>query len=153
MSNVVIWVHVVWGTKNRYPFLKQPYRDQIIKHIKSNGWSKSLYLRSVNGHVDHLHCLAALGTEMNLSKLVMLIKGESSFWINKQNIFPMKFEWAHEYYARSVCESHVWMVDQYIKNQEAHHNKITWEDELADFLKMYDANSTLSSPDIFPPIP
>lgn len=140
MANVIIWVHVVWGTKNRYPFLNQPNRDQIINHIKSNSRSKSIYLRSINGYVDHLHALVGLGTEMNLAKLVMLIKGESSFWINKQNMFPMKFEWAHEYYARSICESHVWKVDQYIKNQETHHNKTSWEDELTEFLKEYNSN-------------
>jgi putative transposase len=84
MSNVHIWVHVVWGTHCRRPYLQQPFREQIIRHIQENSQSKGILLNGINGYVDHLHCLVDLPREMTISKLVMLLKGESSFWVNKQ---------------------------------------------------------------------
>ena len=52
---------------------------------------------------------------------MQMIKGESSYWINKNSLVRCKFEWADEYYGVSVSESHVVRVREYIKNQEEHH--------------------------------
>ncbi len=49
---------------------------------------------------------------------MQLIKGESSFWVNKEKIFISKFEWADEYYAVSVSESQLQKVKDYIENQQ-----------------------------------
>jgi len=46
---------------------------------------------------------------------MQLIKGESSFWINKNNLTKTNFEWADEYYAVSISESHINKVRDYIK--------------------------------------
>ena len=54
---------------------------------------------------------------------MQLIKGESSFWINRNEFIKNKFEWADEYFAVSISESHVNKVREYIKNQEEHHRK------------------------------
>ena len=66
-----------------------------------------------------------------------LIKGESSFWINKNNLVKSKFEWADKYFAISVSESMVNKVRDYIKNQEEHHKKVTWTQEYETFIKKY----------------
>jgi REP element-mobilizing transposase RayT len=68
---------------------------------------------------------------------MQLIKGESSFWINKNRITSTKFEWADEYFAVSVSESHVKRVRGYINNQEIHHRKMTWEEEYTKFIEKY----------------
>jgi REP element-mobilizing transposase RayT len=68
---------------------------------------------------------------------MQLIKGESSFWINKNHIVKNKFSWAVEYYAVSVSESHVPRIRNYIRNQESHHRKITWEAETDEFMTKY----------------
>jgi REP element-mobilizing transposase RayT len=65
------------------------------------------------------------------------IKGESSFWINKQNVMPFKFNWQDDYFAVSVSHSHVNKVRAYIKNQDEHHKKVTWDEEVDLFLKKY----------------
>jgi REP element-mobilizing transposase RayT len=65
----------------------------------------------------------------------MLIKGESSFWINKQKLIPHKFEWQDEYFAASVGYSSIENVRRYIANQEEHHKKITFADEYKMFLE------------------
>ena len=109
------------GTKRRQPFLTKGVRLKIIRHIFENAKVKGIYIDRLNGYTDHLHCLFALNADMSVSKVVQLIKGESSFWINKQKITPAKFEWANDYYAASVSESLVNNVRMYIDHQEQHH--------------------------------
>lgn len=64
-----------------------------------------------------------------------LIKGESSYWINKNKLTQEKFEWQDEYYAASVSESLLDRVREYIKNQEEHHSKSTFRDECDEFIE------------------
>jgi REP element-mobilizing transposase RayT len=65
---------------------------------------------------------------------MQLIKGESSFWVNKQNIITQKFEWQDEYIGLSVSESAIEKVRQYIANQEQHHLKKSYDQEYLEFL-------------------
>ena len=85
MSLVRIWLHCVWGTKRREPLLNQNNQSAIINHIKTNAKDKGIYIDRMNGHHDHLHCIISLNSEQNISKVMNLIKGESSHWINKNN--------------------------------------------------------------------
>jgi REP element-mobilizing transposase RayT len=71
---------------------------------------------------------------------MQLIKGESSFWINRSKLIKTGFEWADEYYGASVSESHLDVVRDYIKNQEEHHRIKTWEEECDEFLTRYGFN-------------
>lgn len=68
---------------------------------------------------------------------MQLIKGESSFWINKNKFTEPKFEWADEYFAVSVSESIVDKVRKYIDGQEEHHKKLTFAQEYYEFIKTY----------------
>ena len=135
MAYVKIWIHAVWGTKNRQPVLSKERRNEMFLHIRENARQKEIYIDSLNGYVDHVHCLLALNADMSISKAIGLIKGESSFWVNKQKLFPQKFEWADEYYAASVSDSVVEKVRNYIDNQEEHHRTKTFSEEYSEFLR------------------
>src|SRR4051812_272584 len=117
MSFVKIWVHLVFSTKNREPWLKDEIRYKVHKHIIQNCKDKKIFLQTINGYTDHLHCLISLGKDQSISKIAQLIKGESSSWINKNNIMSEKFSWQDDYFAVSVSESQVDIVVRYIKNQ------------------------------------
>lgn len=134
-------IHAVWGTKNREPLLSDEIRQKIILHIKENAIAKQIYIHSINGHYDHLHCLFGLNADMSISKVMQLIKGESAFWINKEKLTKTKFEWADEYFAVSVSESMMDKVRTYINNQEEHHKKITFTQEYETFRKQYNFSS------------
>ncbi len=67
----------------------------------------------------------------------MLIKGESSFWVNKQKLIKSKFEWQDEYIALSVSYSAVDKLRAYISNQETHHKKKTFAEEYEEFLNAH----------------
>ena len=89
----------------------------------------------MNGYVDHVHCLVSLGTDQTIEKIMQLIKGESSFWINKSDLCKTKFGWQDEYFAVSVSEANVPAVRKYIANQDEHHRTKSFEDEFQGFMK------------------
>jgi putative transposase len=137
MSFVKIWVHVVFATKHRAPLLTKGIRDDVHKHIIENCLEKEIFLQEINGFTDHLHCLISLGKDQTISKISQLIKGESSFWINKNNLTVEKFGWQDDYFAISVSESQVPTVRGYIKNQEIHHARKSFDDEVKEFMTNY----------------
>jgi REP element-mobilizing transposase RayT len=136
MAFTKIWVHCVWGTKKRIPFLTQK-KWEILNHIKENAGQKDIYIDSINGGIDHVHCLISLKADQTIAKVIQIIKGESSFWINKNKLTETKFEWADEYFAISVSESQLKVVREYIRNQEEHHKKKMFNDEYEEFIRKY----------------
>ncbi len=122
MSRVNIWIHAVWGTKRRLPYLAN-FKETMINHIRENAIKKNIFIDRIDGDVDHLHCLFKLNATMSVSRVMQLIKGESSCWANKNKIFRNKFEWCDDYYAASVSESDLDRVRRYIDNQAEHHKK------------------------------
>ena len=137
MAFVKIWVHAVWGTKNREPVLEKEILKPVCDHITENGKLKGIFIDCVNGYADHLHCLMLLKADTSISKQMQLIKGESSFWINKNKIIKRRFEWADEYFASSVSEDKLDIARAYILNQQEHHKKVTFKDEYEKFLKHF----------------
>jgi REP element-mobilizing transposase RayT len=118
MPYVRNWLHCVWGTKRRYPFLTQVNKKVIFDHIKENCKEKGIYLDFIYGYRDHVHILISLNQEQNVSNIMRLIKGESSRWINKEKLTDYKFEWSDEYFAVSLSDSQVNRIREYIKNQD-----------------------------------
>ena len=137
MSFVKIWVHLVFSTKDREPLLKKEFRHDVHKHIIENCREKEIFLQAINGYTDHLHCLISLGKDQTIAKVTQLIKGESSFWINQNNLTSGKFSWQDDYFAVSVSESQLPTVMTYIKNQEKHHSKKSFSDEVNEFMTRY----------------
>jgi REP element-mobilizing transposase RayT len=137
MPYVKNWLHCVWCTKVRTPFLLEDLKYDLINHIRANAETKGIYIDFLNGSIEHLHCLLSLNHDHSLSKVMQLIKGESSYWINKNSLTKVKFKWADEYFGVSVSESQIQKVRDYIKNQERHHQLKTWQDEYDELIKKY----------------
>jgi len=137
MSYVKIWLHCVWSTKNRTCIIPPSFRPDLLKHFRENANEKNIVLDYINAHEDHVHALINLGKQQNLSAVMQYLKGESSFWINNQKISSFHFSWQDDYFAVSVSHSHVDRVREYIKNQDEHHKKISWEDEVELFMRKY----------------
>jgi putative transposase len=144
MGYIKLWVHLVWTTKSREPFLTKDIRKQILDHLLTNAIDKGIYIDFINGYLEHVHCLVSLGSGQNIDKIVMLLKGESSYWINKNKLIRKKFEWQDEYFAVSVSESAVNRVRDYIKNQEEHHRKKSFQQEYDEFMRKYGFDKFLS---------
>lgn len=130
MSYIRIWVHCVWTTKNRIAYLTNRIRVDIMQHILANSRLKGIYIDLLNGDARHFHALISMGGIQNISEIMKNIKGESSFWINKNSLTRMKFEWQDDFWSISVGESELESLRKYIRNQEEHHKKITLEEEI-----------------------
>jgi len=102
MSYIKVYVHFIWSTKNRYPFLTNDIRYDVFKHIRENARNKNIFVDFINGYTDHVHCLVSMNDDLGIGKIVQLLKGESSHWINKNKLTPTKFEWQNEYMAVGV---------------------------------------------------
>jgi REP element-mobilizing transposase RayT len=81
-------------------------------------------------NTDHVHALVDLPTNLCVEDAVQLLKGASSHWINESNLLPGKFAWGRGYGAFSVSESALGEVARYIANQEEHHRKKSFAEEL-----------------------
>jgi REP element-mobilizing transposase RayT len=130
MSWTRVWIHLVFSTKDRQAYLHQSIRRLVFEHIKQNAESKGIRLDCVNGFSDHAHCLISLGKDQTISQAAQLIKGESSYWINKNRLTAARFSWQDDYWAVSVSEGHLQAVRNYIFNQEAHHKKKSFQEEI-----------------------
>lgn len=138
MSFIKIYIHIAFSTRNRIPYFNISHlRVKVWKHIKENASEKNIYLDMINGYSDHCHCLLSLSSNQNIEKVVQLLKGESSHWINKNQLTKEKFAWQDEYFAVSVSESMIESVRNYIKNQEKHHKKKSFEEEYLEFVEKY----------------
>ena len=137
MPFMKVMIHAVWGTKNRYPFLTKEIKQKVIAHTRENAMRKEIFIDRLNGFTKHLHCLFGLNADMTIAKALQLIKGESAFWINREQITNDNFEWADEYFAASVSESQLDKVRAYIDHQEEHHQKVTFQYEYDQILKKF----------------
>lgn len=135
MPYIKVYIHLVWSTKNRQPLLSSPdIRKKVWNHILENAREKDIYIDFIGGYNNHCHCLVSLGCDQTIKNTVQLIKGESSFWINKQQLFETQFAWQNDYFAASVSESLLEKTREYIKNQEEHHKNKSFDEEYKDFI-------------------
>ncbi len=134
MPYTKILIHYIWATKNREHIISKELKPLLLNHIKENSITKGIFIDTLNCVSDHIHLLVSLGTEQTIAKTAMLIKGESSFWTNRQKIIKNNFEWQDEYIALSVSYSAFDKVRTYILNQEEHHKKKTYLEEYNEFL-------------------
>lgn len=137
MSFIRIWLHIIWSTKNREKIISKELKRGLINHILLNTKEKEILIDTINCVTDHIHILLSLSPRETLSKTIQLIKGESSYWINKNNLTKTKFEWQDDYFAVSVSESQISKVREYIINQEEHNKRKSFLDEYESFIKKF----------------
>ncbi|WP_324721209.1 IS200/IS605 family transposase [Salinimicrobium sp. HB62] len=132
-----IWIHAIWSTKDRRPFIIKPIETQIYDFINKEFKEMGCQEKIINGMPDHIHCLFLLNPQKSIAEVIKQIKGSSSHYINSNNLTYEKFAWQTGYGAFSVSESAVEKVFRYILNQKEHHRTKTFQKEYEEFLKLY----------------
>lgn len=116
---VEVYIHFVWTTRNEEHYLASSlFRHKVQEHIRQNAKDKGLIVEAVSVQPNHCHCLIAFKTNQTIEKLMQLIKGESSFWINEQKRLPVKFEWENTYYAVSVGQQKAMRIKEQLEQSE-----------------------------------
>ena len=136
-SLVQIYVHVIFSTKSRRPFLKDnALRNDLSGYIAGICKNKSCPALIINGVEDHLHLLCRLGKTIEISKFIQSIKRSSNEWV-KENSRLKNFYWQNGYGAFSISPGHIDGLTEYIRDQEAHHRRETFQEEFRRICKRY----------------
>ncbi len=88
----------------------------------------------INGMPDHVHVLANLKPAISIADALLKMKGDTSRWINKENIIDQKFHWQPGYGIFSVSHSNINAVYKYVANQHSHHKKMDFPQEFRALL-------------------
>jgi len=131
------WLHVVWATLDRRPFLSKPAAAKLSDWLSRYAEEKGIYMKLNFVNPDHVHALVDLPVQMAIDEMMQLLKGSSSHWINQNNLVPGKFAWGRGYGVFSVSHSGVAEVARYIAGQEEHHRRRSFSEELRLFVERY----------------
>lgn len=133
-----ILIHSIFSTKHRATFLKEKnVREET--HAYLGGVAKTLGCQplTVGGVEDHVHLLTTLSRTLTLSDLIKELKRVSNQWVQSRGGQYDEFQWQAGYGAFSIGESQIDRVQKYIQEQEAHHQKMTFQEELRELLRRY----------------
>lgn len=136
-SHVQNFIHLIFSTKNRAPLITTEIRDQMIGYFIAMLKNQNCAPIQTNAVSDHVHLLFCLCPTKPLSKIVGELKEDSSKWIKTKGEEFRGFYWQAGYGAFSVSKSNVSAVEKYIANQEEHHRKVSFQDELRQFLRKH----------------
>lgn len=132
LANILI--HLIFSTKERYPFLTPDIRPALQAYaatVLKGSDSPAIIINSVD---DHVHALMRLSKNHALCDVVQEVKTSASKWLKTKGANRAKFAWQNGYGAFSVSSSQVGSVRGYIADQETHHKKVTFQEEFRGFL-------------------
>ncbi len=132
-----LYVHIVFRVKTTFQQIKKEDRNDLYAYMGSIIKQNDSIPIIINGVGDHVHILCVMSKNIALAKLVESIKSNSSRWIKSKDIYYKKFAWQGGYSGFSVSASMHEKTKKYIENQEEHHKKMTYQEEVKFFLKEY----------------
>ena len=91
----------------------------------------------VGGVEDHVHVLAGLGRTITIADWAKELKRVSSVWVKEQRTELRDFQWQGGYGCFSVSHSNLTQVIEYVRTQEEHHRRMTFQDELREMLRRH----------------
>ena len=125
--------HIVFSTKERRSFIRADWRDRLHAYLGGIVRNQGGVAEAVGGVEDHVHLLASLRTTHCLADFMRDLKKDSSNWAAEN--FDRDFAWQEGYAVFSVSATHIEPVRHYIAEQEKHHHKTNFLDELKTLLE------------------
>ena len=132
-----LWIHFIWETQDKQKVFTPEARTIISRFLYDYSKEKNIFMKINYVNADHVHTLVDLPTNLSVEECVKLLKGSSSYYINKNRIIRNKFSWGKGYGSFSVSASQLENVVDYIKGQEAHHRIKSFTEEYRLFIKKY----------------
>ena len=135
MSHTNCLYHIVFNTYKRINTIPPEHQEELYRFIWSLLLQRNCRLLRINGMPNHVHLFVDLAPYHSLSDIVGELKRESSKWMKRCGNYPQFEGWGKEYFAtsKSVAEKNV--VIEYIKNQQEHHAKRSFEEELQEMFR------------------
>ena len=127
-------IHVVFSTKYRRKVISREFQPRMWAYTAGICKNHGIFVHAVGGMEDHMHLLIEVPPTLPVAKAVLTIKSNSSRWAGEQG---QEWSWQQGYAALSVSASQIPTVVRYIQNQEAHHRKMSFDDEFVALLKKH----------------
>ncbi len=122
-----IYLHLVFSTKERRPFLVDlPFRTRVHQYLMATCANLDCPPITAGGTADHVHILCHMGRTITVADLIRDLKRESSKWIKAELPGAEDFHWQLGYGAFSVSPVHIPVVKRYINTQDEHHRTVTF---------------------------
>ena len=137
MPYVSAYFHCVFSTKERRPLITPALRDRLWPFLGGIARQNKMKAIEIGGVADHVHILLSLPPTLSISKALQLIKGGSSKWVHETFPEHRLFGWQEKYGAFSVSVSQLDKIACYIKGQEEHHRRRTFQEEFLALLKKH----------------
>jgi putative transposase len=138
MGNYIqFYVHAIFAVKYRMAVLEESWEDRLQKYITGIVQNHGHKMLAVNNVYDHVHMFFGLNPNQSVSKLMQHVKGDSSGWINQNQLTRRKFNWQEGYGAFSVAKKDIDTVVKYIMNQREFHKTVSLQDEYHKILTDY----------------
>lgn len=133
-----VYVHIVFSTKHRYPFLAQEkIRNEMHAYLGGTCNELGCPVIIVGGAADHVHVRCVLSRITSISVFLCDLKRNSSKWIKTKGGILSKFAWQNGYRIFSVGQSGVERVRHYIAGQWEHHRKRSFQEEYRTSLEEF----------------
>jgi len=125
--------HIVFSTKGRRKLISKQKQPELWAYMAGICKNVGIWVHAIGGIEDHVHALVELPIRIHLPKAVNLLKSNSSRFMSQRE----RFAWQEGYAAFTVSKSNLPAVVKYIRNQEAHHRKMSYEEEIFALLKKH----------------
>ena len=129
-----ISIHAVFAVKGRQNFIAPVWREELYRYIAGIIKRKGGASLAVGGWKDHVHIFFGLPVTISIADFMSIVKANSSKWINEKAFRQVNFEWQSGYAAFSYARSQRDIVIRYIRNQEAHHSILSFQEEYRKML-------------------
>ena len=131
-----VWVHVVFGTSGREPWIGQRFHMRLHGYLHSILEDVGCTVTASNGMADHVHVLFLLDAGHSLGSVMAKVKANSSRWMKALDPSLQAFAWQAGYAAFAVSPTMKERVIAYIDHQEQHHRGETFEEEYQKLVRM-----------------
>jgi len=125
---------LIFRTKDSLPTIKQDNVSQLYAYITGIIRNKNCFLYRINGVENHLHILTDLHPSIALADFMREIKVSTSLWMKESNLFPAFTGWAEGYGSFTCSYIDMGRLIEYVKSQQEHHRKKTFEEEYKTLL-------------------
>jgi REP element-mobilizing transposase RayT len=129
--------HIVFSTKGRTSLLAPAWRHRLYDYLGGILRRQQSTLMAANGTDDHVHLLASLHRDLAVSAVVRTLKSNSSRWVHEEFPELRHFAWQQGYGAFSLSYQGLDRVKAYLAQQEAHHRRVSFQEEFLSFLKAH----------------
>ena len=131
-----VYVHIIFHVKKTSVLIRNEERSNLYQKMGNILLERKCVPLRINGIDNHVHILCSLARTVTIADIVQNVKIHSSVWLKEQESYYESFAWQTGYCCFSVSYSNLQSVEDYIANQEVHHQVYSYNDEITRFCQV-----------------